>query len=398
MSLLSNRIQSIKPSPTLEITQLAQDLKAKGKKIISLSAGEPDFDTPQFIKEAAWEALKQGYTKYTAVDGIIELKKAIQDKFRVENDLTYTTDEIIVGCGAKHILFNAFMVTLNKGDEVIIPTPFWPSYPYMVTLCEGTPIIVECPQFKITADQLEKAITPHTKWLLLNSPNNPSGAIYSKEELGALAEVIRNHDHVYVMSDDIYEHIRYDDIPFYTFAQVAPDLKDRTLTINGVSKSFSMTGWRIGYAAGPKEIIKAMAKLQSQSTSNPTSISQYAAVAGLLHSGEFLAENNKLFLERRDMVVRMLNEAPGLTCAAPSGAFYVYPSCAGVLGKKTPDGKRIESDKDFAAYLLEAAEVAIVPGIAFGLSPFFRLSYAEDTSLLEKACQRIQKACSTLKD
>lgn len=399
MTILAKRITSIKPSATLSVTSKAQELKSMGKNIISLSAGEPDFDTPENIKNIAIKAIHAGYSKYTAVDGIAPLKDAIINKFHRENNLTYTPHEIIVSVGAKHILFNALMSTVNPHDEVIIPAPYWPSYPDMVTLVEGVPVIIPCDEkdhFKLTAESLEKYITPKTKWLMLNGPNNPTGEIYTKEELQALGKVLEKYPHIHVMSDDIYEHIRYDTGKYYTFAEAVPALKSRTLTINGISKAYAMTGWRIGYAGGPAEIIKAMSKLQSQSTSNPTSIAQYAAVEALNGPQDFLEKHNALFKRRRDKVISILNTIEGIDCPVPPGAFYVYPSCQGLMGKMTPNGTRIESDTDFVTYLLEEAEVAVVPGIAFGLSPYFRLSYATSEDTLVDGCTRIKKACEKL--
>ena len=399
MGLLAKRLQRVKPSPTIAVSNKARELKAAGRDVIGLGAGEPDFDTPDPIKDAAIDAIRRGETKYTAVDGIPELKKAIVEKFKRENGLDYGTDEVTVGTGGKQILYNAFMATLDPGDEVIIPAPYWVSYPDMALLAEGEPVFVDCGEengFRLKPEDLEKAITPKTKWLILNSPSNPTGSLYSAEELQALAEVLRRHAHVHVLTDDMYEHLVYDGNTFTTIAQVAPDLKDRTLTVNGVSKAFAMTGWRIGYAGGPAALIKAMAKVQSQSTSNPTSVSQWAAVSALTGSTDFLEERNKVFRDRRDLVVSMLNQASGITCRTPEGAFYVYPSCAGCIGRKTPDGKVIETDEDFATYLLEAEGVAVVFGSAFGLSPYFRISYATSTEALEEACQRIQRACGAL--
>jgi aspartate aminotransferase len=399
MSFIASRIARIKPSPTVAAGQKARELRAQGRDIISLDAGEPDFDTPDSIKEAAIAAIRGGQTKYTAVDGTVELKQAIADKFKRENGLTYGLDQITVGAGGKHVLFNALMATLDPGDEVIVPAPYWVSYPDMTILAEGTPVIVECPQsdgFKLRPEALERAITPKTKWLIMNSPSNPTGAAYSRAELEALAEVLMRHPQVHVLNDDIYEHLTYDGFEFATIAQVEPGLYDRTLTVNGVSKSYAMTGWRIGYAGGPAALIKAMSKIQSQSTTNPSSVSQAAAVAALNGPQDFIAERARVFKGRRDLVVSMLNQAKGLTCARPEGAFYVFPSCAGTIGLKTPDGKVIESDEDFASYLLMEAGVSVVFGAAFGLSPFFRISYAASTKSLEEACSRIQRACSAL--
>ncbi|HEX4504175.1 MAG TPA: aspartate transaminase [Alphaproteobacteria bacterium] len=399
MSFIASRIGRIKPSPTVAAGQKARELRAQGRDIISLDAGEPDFDTPDTIKEAAIAAIRNGQTKYTAVDGTVELKQAIAAKFKRENGLEYGIDQITVGAGGKHVLFNALMATLNPGDEVIVPAPFWVSYPDMTILAEGTPVIVECPEsqgFKLRPEALERAITPKTKWLIMNSPSNPTGAAYSRAELKALADVLMRHPQVHVLNDDIYEHLVYDGFEFATIAEVEPGLYDRTLTVNGVSKSYAMTGWRIGYAGGPAALIKAMAKIQSQSTTNPSSVSQAAAVAALNGPQDFIAERALVFKDRRDLVVSMLNQAKGLTCARPEGAFYVFPSCAGTIGRKTPDGKVIESDEDFAAYLLMEAGVSVVFGAAFGLSPFFRISYAASTESLEEACSRIQRACGAL--
>lgn len=399
MSIVANRLSRIKPSPTIAVTNKAKELKAAGRDVIGLGAGEPDFDTPDFIKEASYAAIKRGETKYTAVDGTPALKDAIIAKFKRDNDLDYTRDQITVGTGGKQTLYNALMASVNPGDEVIIPAPYWVSYPDMVLLAEGTPVPVECTKennFKLTAEQLDAAITPKTKWFIFNSPSNPTGGAYTRQELKALTDVLLRHPHVYIMTDDMYEHLVYDGFEFCTPAQVEPKLYDRTLTCNGVSKSYAMTGWRIGYAAGPKELIKAMAKIQSQSTSNPSSVSQAAALAALEGDQSFLKERNDVFAERRNMVVDMLNDADGIECLKPEGAFYVYPSCAGVIGRTTPDGKIIESDSDFVTYLLESEGVACVQGSAFGLSPYFRISYATSTESLTEACKRIQKACAAL--
>ncbi len=401
MGFLAASLSRIKPSPTMAVTSLARELKAAGRDIIGLGAGEPDFDTPDHVKEAAISAIRRGETKYTNVDGTPELKAAIARKFRRENELEYEPSEITVGAGGKQVLYNAFMATLDAGDEVVIPAPYWVSYPDMVRLAGGEPVFVACPAeqgFKLQPEALARAITPRTKWLVLNSPSNPTGAAYRREELEALAEVLRAHPQVWVMTDDMYEHLVYDEFRFTTIAQVAPDLKDRTLTVNGVSKAYAMTGWRIGYAGGPRELIKAMATIQSQSTSNPCSISQAAAIAALDGDQGFLAERNRVFRERRDLVVRMLNEAPGLSCPKPEGAFYVYPSCAGVIGRRPPGGQPITTSEQFARYLLEDAGVAVVHGAAFGLDPHFRISYATATELLEEACRRIIRACQRLTD
>jgi aspartate aminotransferase len=399
MSIIAARLSRIKPSPTLAVDARAKALKAEGRDVINLGAGEPDFDTPDFIKAAAKAAMDAGKTKYTPVDGTPELKDAIIAKFKRDNGLAYTREQVTVGTGGKQVLFNALMATLNAGDEVIIPAPYWVSYPDMTLLAEGTPVFVECSQqdgFKLKPAALEKAITPKTKWLILNSPSNPSGAAYTHDEMKALTDVLLKHPHVWVMSDDMYEKIVYDSFKFATPAQVEPKLFDRTLTVNGVSKAYAMTGWRIGFAGGPAELVKAMAKMQSQSTSNPSSISQAAATAALTGDEGFLKERNDAFKNRRDMVVKMLNEADGIDCPTPEGAFYVYASCAGCIGRKTPDGKVIENDQDFVTYLLESVGVACVHGGAFGLSPYFRISYATSDALLKDAGQRIQKACAAL--
>jgi aspartate aminotransferase len=396
---ISEALNRIAPSATIAMSEMARKLKAEGRDVIALSAGEPDFDTPDHIKDAAIDAIRRGETKYTAVDGIPELKDAISDKFRRENGLDYGREQITVAPGGKAIIYNAMMATLNPGDEVIIPAPYWVSYPDIVQLAGGTPVTVDTKLedgFKLRANALEKAITAKTKWLIFNSPSNPSGAAYTADELKRLTDVLVKHPHVWVLTDDMYEHLTYDNFVFATPAQVEPALYDRTLTMNGASKAYAMTGWRIGYAGGPKGLIDAMRKLQSQSTSNPTSISQWATVAALNGPQGFLKERAIAFKERRDLVVKMLNAAPGLECPIPEGAFYVFPSCAGVLGKKTADGKTIESDEDFALALLEAEGVAVVHGAAFGLSPFFRVSYATSTDLLREACTRIQRFCASL--
>ncbi len=398
MSILASRLDRIQPSPTMAVTARARALKAEGRDVIGLGAGEPDFDTPDHVKEAAAKAMADGYTKYTDVPGSIELRTAVAAKFQRENDLTYEPGQIQVACGGKQSIYNGIMATVEAGDEVIIPAPYWVSYPDIVLLAEGAPVFVDCPaenRFKMTPDQLEAAITPRTKWVMLNSPSNPTGGAYTRAELRALADVLLRHEHVWVMTDDIYEHIIYDDFEFSTIAQVEPGLYGRTLTLNGVSKAYAMTGWRVGYAAGPQDLISAMNKIQSQSTSHTSSVSQAAAIAALEGPQDFSA-NNKIFKDRRDMVVSMLNQATGIDCLTPEGAFYVYPSCAGNMGKTAPDGKKIESDGDFCAYLLEAEGVAAVLGSAFGLAPHFRISYATATELLEDACQRIQRACAAL--
>ena len=401
MSVIAERLSRIKPSPTIAVSTKARELKEAGRDVIGLGAGEPDFDTPDNIKEAAITAIRNGETKYTAVDGTPALKKAVAAKFKRENGLDYSPAEITVGTGGKQVLYNAFQATLNAGDEVIIPAPYWVSYPDMVLLAEGEPVIVPCGanhNFKLQPDALEQAITPKTRWLILNSPSNPTGAAYSREEMKALTDVLMRHPQVWVLTDDMYEHLVYDGFEFVTPVQVEPGLKDRTLTMNGVSKAYAMTGWRIGYAGGPQELIKAIAKVQSQSTSNPSSVSQAAAVEALNGTQDFIAERAEAFKGRRDLVVAMLNDCAGLHCHKPEGAFYVYPSCAGCIGKKTPDGKVIESDEDFVTYLLESVGVAAVHGAAFGLSPHFRVSYATSTEALEEACKRIKKACAALTD
>ncbi len=383
----------------MAVTGRAQELKAAGVDVIGLGAGEPDFDTPENAKDAAINAMRAGHTKYTQVPGTLELREAICSKFKRENKLDYTPAQIQVASGGKQSIYNAIMATVDSDDEVIIPAPYWVSYPDIVLLAEGKPVIIQAKQengFKITASQLKAAITPKTKWLLLNSPSNPTGAAYSREELKALTDVLLLHDHVFLMTDDIYEHIIYDEFEFTTPAQVEPKLYDRILTLNGVSKAYAMTGWRVGYAAGPIELIKGMNKVQSQSTSHAASISQAAAVEALNGPQEFIAENNIVFKERRDLVVSMLNQADGLKCLTPQGAFYVYPSCTGMIGKTTPSGEVLTSDFDVAKYFLEAEGVAVVFGEAFGLSPFFRVSYAAETKLLVEACERIQRACFNL--
>ena len=394
MSIISDSLKRIKPSPTIAVTQKARELRAAGKDVIGLGAGEPDFDTPDNIKNAAIKAIKSGDTKYTAVDGTPVLKKAIVDKFKRENKIKYTIDQITVGTGGKQVLYNAFMATLNKGDEVIIPAPFWVSYPDMVLLAGGKPKIVKCTEkegFKLTASKLKKAITKKTKWVILNSPSNPTGAGYSKKEIEDLARVLIRNKKVHILSDDIYEHIRYDNFNFYTIAQNSK-LKDRTLTMNGVSKSYAMTGWRIGYAAGPKDIIKAIGKIQSQSTSNPSSISQAAAVEALNGNQGFIKKRSKAFKERRDFVVKSLNAIKGINCLTPNGAFYVFPSCRGLLNKKT----KIKTDTEFVQKLLEQSNVAVVQGSAFGLDGYFRISYATSMKNLKKAMERIKIFCESL--
>ncbi|MFN5382134.1 MAG: pyridoxal phosphate-dependent aminotransferase [Alphaproteobacteria bacterium] len=398
--MIASKLNKIKPSPTLAVTNKASELKAQGLDIIGLGAGEPDFDTPENIKNAAIEALKRGETKYTSVDGTAALKKAIQAKFLRENNLHYELNQITVGCGGKHVLFNALYATINEGDEVIIPAPYWVSYIDIVAISDGKPVVVNCSEennFKLTPTQLDNAITPKTKWLILNSPSNPTGAAYTFDELKALSDVLLKHPHVMVLSDDIYEHVIYEGFKFYTIAQVEPKLFDRTFTLNGVSKAYSMTGWRIGYGGGSAAIIKAISVIQSQTTSNPCSISQAAAVEALNGTQDFIPKNNATFMRRRDMVVQMLNQAEGLQCQKPEGAFYVFPSCKGVLGKTTPEGKKIENCTDFSNYLLEKHLVAVVPGLAFGMENYFRISYATSDANLQNACSRIIKACNELK-
>ncbi len=400
MSFLANSLSNIKASPTIAVAMKAAELKAAGKDIISLGMGEPDFDTPQNIKDAAIRAIQKGDTKYTAVDGTPALKKAIIDKFQRENSLTYKASEIIVSTGAKQVIYNALMVSLNAGDEVIIPAPYWVSYPDMVLLAGGTPVIVESKSennFKILPQDLAKKITPKTKWLILNSPSNPTGSCYSADELKALADVLLQHPQVHILSDDIYEHLIFDGLKFATLPQVEPKLKERTLVVNGVSKAYSMTGWRIGYAGGFEKIIKAMSMIQSQSTSSTTSIGQAAAVEALNGPQDYIVSSRKIFETRRDMVVSLLNAIDGIKCNKPNGAFYVFPSCAGLFGKKTPSGKIIENDNDFAAYILEEALVAVVPGVAFGAPDFFRISYAASEEFLKNSMQRIADACAKLK-
>src|SRR5210317_256695 len=399
MSIVSNSLKRIKPSPTIAVTQKAKEMRDAGKDIIALGAGEPDFDTPDNIKQAAIAAINRGDTKYTAVDGTPVLKKAIQAKFLRENNLKFELNEITVGTGGKQVLYNAFMATINKGDEVIIPAPYWVSYPDMVLLAGGKTKIVKCyeeDEFKLTPQLLKKAISKKTKWLILNSPSNPTGACYSKKEIEALAEVLKKNKQVYILSDDIYEHITFDNFKFYTIAQIN-ELKNRTLTMNGVSKSYSMTGWRIGYAAGPKEIIKAIAKIQSQSTTNPSSISQAAAVEALNGQQNFIKERAKSFQDRRDFVVKALNQINGIECLNPDGAFYVFPSCKGLIGKKDPNGNVLNNDSDFVKSLLENSEVAVVQGSAFGLESFFRISYATSMENLIKSLEKIANFCKDLK-
>lgn len=399
MTIIGKRLDAIKPSATLAVSQRALELKRQGVDVYSLSAGEPDFPTPEHIIEAAYQAMKDGKTRYTAVDGTPELKKAIRDKFLRENDLDYQMNEIMASTGGKQVIFNAFFASLNRGDEVIIPAPFWVSYPDIVELADGVPVILPTAKenhFKITADRLDKAINSRTKWLVINSPCNPTGSSYTEQELKQLAEVLLKHPHVYIMSDDIYEHILYTNEPFKTIAQVEPRLKDRVLTINGVSKSYSMTGWRLGFAGGPSSLIKAMVTIQSQSTSNPCSITQAATVAALNGSQKFLQEHQEEFRKRRDFVVSRVNSIQGLSCLMPEGAFYVFVECAGIIGKKTPEGTLIQTDLDFADYLISSANVAVVAGSPFGLSPYIRLSYATDMETLRICLDRIAKAVSVL--
>ena len=399
MNILASRLNRIQPSPTIAMSIKARELKAEGKDIIELAAGEPDFPTPSHIIEAAEEAMSRGETKYTDPDGTPALKQAVCDKFKRDNNLEYVTSQVTIGTGGKQVLYNAFMATLNEGDEVIIPAPYWVSYPDMVLLAEGTPKIVECPldkNFILQPEDLERAITPKTKWIILNSPSNPTGSGYTWDDMKKITDVLIHHPNIWVMTDDMYEHLVYDDFKFCTPAEVEPELYSRTLTVNGMSKAFCMTGWRIGYAAGPENLITAIRKIQSQSTSNPSSISQAASVAALNGPMDFLAKNNEVFKQRRDLVCSMLNQASGITCPTPDGAFYVYPSCAGLIGKKTPDGKVLKSDEDVVSYFLETEGIAAVHGAAFGLSPHFRISYATSTEALEDACQRIQRACTAL--
>lgn len=399
MAFISDALLRVKPSATIAVTQKARDLKNAGRDIISLSIGEPDFDTPDNIKRAAIAAIERGETKYTPVAGIQPLREAIAAKFKRENGLDYKPSQTIVGTGGKHILFNTFLATINPGDEVIIPAPYWVSYPDMVVIAGGTPVTIETKMaqgFKLQPHDLDKAITPKTKWLMLNSPSNPSGAAYTRDEMKALTDVLLAHPHVWVLSDDIYEHLIYGDFIFVTPAQVEPRLMDRTLTMNGVSKSYAMTGWRIGYAAGPDQLIKAMDMLQGQQTSGACSIAQWASVEALNGPQDFIPERRKIFEERRNLVVSMINQAKYLKCPTPEGAFYVYPSCAEAIGRKTPEGKRIATDEDFVSALLDAEGVAVVQGSAFGLGPNFRISYATATQVLEDACTKIQRFCASL--
>jgi len=400
MAFLADALSRVKPSATIAVSQKARELKTQGRDVIGLGAGEPDFDTPDNVKNAAIDAINRGETKYTPVSGIQPLREAIAAKFKRENNLDYDWKQTIVATGGKQILFNAMMATLNPGDEVVIPSPYWVSYPEMVSICGGTPVFAETSidnGFKLTPDALEKAITPKTKWLIMNSPSNPSGAAYTEAELKALADVLMAHPHVWVLTDDMYEHLTYGDFKFFTIAELEPKLYDRTLTMNGVSKAYAMTGWRIGYAAGPIELIKAMDMIQGQQTSGACSIAQWAAVEALNGPQDFITKNKAIFQGRRDLVVSMLNQAKGINCPVPEGAFYVYPSCAELIGKTAPSGKVIETDEDFVSELLEAEGVAVVHGSAFGLGPNFRISYATSEELLEEACNRIQRFTASLK-
>ncbi len=399
MSFIADRLNRIKPSPSSMATQRSRALKAAGHDVVGLTAGEPDFDTPPNVVEAVVRAMAASKTKYTDIGGAPELKAAVRDKFLRENRLEYSTAEVIVGTGGKQVIFNALMATVQKGVEVIVPAPFYVSYPDIVLLAGGTPVPVTCPPekgFKLQPEDLEKAITPRTRWLILNAPNNPSGAVYSRQELRALADVLLRHPQVWVLSDDIYEHVLFDGREFCTMAQVAPELKERTLTVNGVSKAYAMTGWRIGYCVGPLELIKAITKLQSQSTSNPSSIGQAAALEALTGPQGFIAERTKIFQDRRDSVVAQLNAIPGITCHLPEGAFYVFPSCAGMIGKKTPTGQIIQTDEDFVLYLLDSEKLAGVHGAAYGSTPFFRFSFATSMAVLDEGCARLKRACGQL--
>jgi aspartate aminotransferase len=399
MPFIADRLSAIKPSPTIAVTQKAAELKAAGRDVIGLGAGEPDFDTPDNIKAAAKAAIDKGQTKYVAPAGTLELRQAIAAKFKRENGLDYTADQVTVGVGGKGVIFNAFMATINPGDEVVVPAPYWVSYPDIALMFGGVPVFVRCPEekgFKLQAADLEAAITPKTKWLVLNSPSNPTGAAYSWDEMKALTDVLLKHPHVWIMSDDMYEHLVYDDFKFCTPAQVEPKLYERTLTMNGVSKAYAMTGWRVGYAAGPVAIIKAINMIQSQSVTHTASISQAASVEALNGTQDFIPKNAEVFKRRRDLIVGLLNQCPGITCRTPEGAFYVYPSCAGLIGKKTPDGKVISNDTDFVGALLEAEGVAVVQGAAFGLEPYFRISYATSDAALTKAAERIKRFCESL--
>jgi aspartate aminotransferase len=399
MSFIADRMNRIKPSPSSMATQRSRALKAAGHDVVGLTAGEPDFDTPPNVIEAVARAMAASKTKYTDIGGTPELKAAVRDKFKRENQLEYTTAEVIVGTGGKQVIFNALMATVQKGVEVIVPAPFYVSYPDIVLLAGGTPVPVTCPPekgFKLQPEDLEKAITPRTRWLILNAPNNPSGAVYSRQELRALADVLVRHPQVWVLSDDIYEHVLFDGREFCTMAQVAPELKERTLTVNGVSKAYAMTGWRIGYCVGPLELIKAITKLQSQSTSNPSSIGQAAALEALTGPQGFIAERTKIFQDRRDAVVAQLNAIPGITCHLPEGAFYVFPSCAGIIGKTTPSGQVLKTDEDFVLYLLDSEKLAGVHGAAYGSTPFFRFSFATSIAVLNEGCTRLRRACERL--
>lgn len=399
MSFIADRMNRIKPSPSSMATQRSRALKAAGHDVVGLTAGEPDFDTPPNVIEAVARAMAASKTKYTDIGGTPELKAAVRDKFKRENQLEYTTAEVIVGTGGKQVIFNALMATVQKGVEVIVPAPFYVSYPDIVLLAGGTPVPVTCPPekgFKLQPEDLEKAITPRTRWLILNAPNNPSGAVYSRQELRALADVLVRHPQVWVLSDDIYEHVLFDGREFCTMAQVAPELKERTLTVNGVSKAYAMTGWRIGYCVGPLELIKAITKLQSQSTSNPSSIGQAAALEALTGPQGFIAERTKIFQDRRDAVVAQLNAIPGITCHLPEGAFYVFPSCAGIIGKTTPAGQVLKTDEDFVLYLLDSEKLAGVHGAAYGSTPFFRFSFATSIAILNEGCTRLRRACEQL--
>jgi len=399
VSILAKRLSAVKPSPTMAVTNKAGELKAQGLDVIGLGVGEPDFDTPDHIKAAGKAAIDRGDTKYTPSNGTPALRKAIVAKFKRENGLDYKDNQVTLGVGGKQVIFNAVLATVQEGDDVIIPTPYWVSYSDIVLMFGGNPVFVPCGEnarFKLSPEALDAAITPKTKWLILNSPSNPTGAAYTEQELRALADVLLKHPHVWIMADDIYEHLTYDGFKFKTIAQVEPKLLDRTLTMNGVSKAYAMTGWRLGYGCGPVELIKAMNMVQSQSASHPSSITQAAAVTALTEPLDFLKPRNDTYKARRDMVVKMLNEAKGLTCQTPEGAFYVYPSCAGCIGKTTPKGRKINTDTDFVEALLEEALVAVVQGVAFGLSPYFRVSYATSTDLLKTACERIQKFCASL--
>jgi len=401
MGFIADQVMRIKPSATIAVTDKARALKAAGRDVIGLGAGEPDFDTPENIKEAAIKAIRDGKaSKYTAVDGIAELKQAVSKKFKRENELDYKPSQIIIGTGGKQVLYNALIATINPGDEVIIPAPYWVSYPDMVLLAGGTPVEVVTTMksgYKMQPEDLERAITPKTKWIIFNSPSNPTGAAYTKDELKAITDVLVRHPHVHVMSDDMYEHLVYDSFKFYSPAQLEPRLYERTLTVNGTSKAYCMTGWRIGYAGGPENLIKTMAMIQSQSTSNPTAVAQWAAVEALNGPQDFIPKHNKIFKERRDLCISMLNQANGIQCPKPEGAFYVYPSCAGTIGKTAPTGKKLENDEDFVTELLEAEGVAVVQGTPFGVGPAFRISYATATTALEEACTRIQRFCGNLR-